>query len=116
MAEAHESLPLLIPESVGQGSEARHQRDRLYSLEVRVCPMTVFQMVIRNARTQVMDVMKSNITGEPLQYFGELIVGATTQRRVGVVPVLATRPIRALKLVLHVEKPHAQRRGKCRHG
>jgi hypothetical protein len=44
MAEAHESLPLLVPESIGHGFEARWQRHGFDPLEVRVCVMTALEM------------------------------------------------------------------------
>src|SRR5450755_1223998 len=109
MAEAHESLPLLVPESIGHRFEARWQRQGFDSLEVRVCVMTALEMVIRDARTQVMNMMKANIAGKPLQDFRELIEGTALKRRAGVVPLLDPRTVRTLKLVLHVEEPHAQR-------
>lgn len=107
MAEAHESPPPLVPESIGQRFEAHWQGDGFDPLEIRICIMTVLEMIIRDARTQVMNMMKANITGKPLQNLRELIEGTALQRRAGVVPFFTPHPVRILKLMLHVEEPHA---------
>jgi hypothetical protein len=62
-----EALPLLVPKSIGQRFQARWQRERFDSLEVRVCVMTALKMVIRDARTQVMNMTKADIARKPLQ-------------------------------------------------
>jgi len=116
MAEAHESPPLLVPESKGQRLEARWQRDGFDSLEVRVCVMAALEMVIRDARTQVMNMMKADIAGKPLQDFRELIEGTAVKRGARIVPILSPRPVCAFELVLHVEELHAQRPSKRCHG
>jgi len=73
MSESYESLPLLVPESIAQRFEARWQRDGPDSLEIWVCVMTALEVVIRDARTQMMNMMKADIAGKPLQDFRELI-------------------------------------------
>jgi hypothetical protein len=69
------------------------------------------QPIIGNAAAQVMDVMNADIRGEPAQDRGQVVVRAAVQG-VGVqVPVRVLFPGRLLELVLHVEQPHAERRG-----
>src|SRR2546429_637557 len=56
-----DQLPaLLVPKSEREGFETGEQRHRLHTLKHRMRLMTSFQIVIRNSRTQMMDVMKSN--------------------------------------------------------
>ena len=66
MTEAYEYPALLVPETKSERFEARQQRDGLDCLEVGVGVMTTFEMVVRNARTQMMNMMEADIAGEPL--------------------------------------------------
>src|SRR5579863_9658424 len=116
MVKAYEYLALLVPETKSERLEARQQRDRLDCLEVGIGVMTSFEMVVRNARTQVMNMMEADIAGEPLQEFGQFVKRAALERRRGVIPILGARPVSALELVLHIEEPKADGSGKSRHG
>ena len=73
-------------------------------------------MVVGNTRAQVVDMMKPDVAGEPLQDSWQLIKGTALKRRCGVIPVLGPRPIGALELMLHVEQPQADGAGKRRYG
>ena len=66
MAKAHEYIALLIPKTKSEGIETRQQRDRLDRLEEGVRLMAQLKMVVRNAGTEVMNMMESNIAGKPL--------------------------------------------------
>ena len=46
------------------------------------------QVVVRNLRVQVMDVVQADVAGEELQPLRQLQEGAALQRRVGVAPLL----------------------------
>lgn len=46
---AHELLLLLVPESEGEGLEAREERQRLHLAEKRVRVVAALQIVVRNA-------------------------------------------------------------------
>jgi hypothetical protein len=65
--------------------------------------MAELKMVVRNARTQVMDVMESNIAGEPLEDSRQFVERTALQRRCRIVPVLGARLIGTLELMLHVK-------------
>src|SRR5580698_8595084 len=116
VAKSDELMPLLVPESIGQGLETRQQRDGFDSPEVRVRLMTALEIVVRDARIQMMNMMEANIAGKPLQDPGELIKGTALQRRACIVPILASRPVHALELMLNVEEPYTDRPGNRRHG
>jgi hypothetical protein len=64
--KAHEYFALLVPEAKGEKSKARQQGDGLDRIEERICLMTLLEMVIGNAGTQMMNMMKANIAGKPL--------------------------------------------------
>ena len=64
--KSHEYFALLIPEAKGEKSKARQQCDGLDRIEERICLMTLLEMVIGNAGTQMMNMVKANIAGKPL--------------------------------------------------
>ena len=69
--ESDQSVMLLIPKAKGQCFKTFKECDGFDLLEYRVLFVTPFQVIIRNARAQVMDMMKPNITREPLQNPGK---------------------------------------------
>ena len=72
--------------------------------------MAFLQFVIGYLRAEVMNVMEANVACEPLQNFGKFIKGATVHTGVEETPILVAFPIGRLKVVLHVEQPHARAR------
>src|SRR5690242_18555031 len=92
VAKAHEPAPFLIPQSEGERLKAREQRDRGHLLKERIGPMTAFQMVVRNAGTQMVDVVEADVAREPLEDFRELVEGTALQRRRRVIPIIAALP------------------------
>src|SRR5882672_7776601 len=72
-AVTDQPLLLFIPQAVSEGFEAGEQSDGFDALKERFRFMTFLEVIIGNARTQMMDVMKANIAREPLQHFGQLI-------------------------------------------
>ena len=66
MAEAHELAALFIKQPKTERAQTGQQRDRFYFLEQRIGVVTALQVVIWNARAQVMDVMETNVAGKPL--------------------------------------------------
>src|SRR5688572_6729571 len=112
MSKAHEFLRRLVPESKAQGLQARGQSDGFDVLEYGVCLVTALEVVVRNARAQVMDVMEPYVSGQPLQDPRQLVVRAALQRRGGVVPALFTLPVGVFELMLDVEEPDS---GGARH-
>src|SRR5579864_4871844 len=67
--------------------------------------MSALQVVVRDPRTQMVDVMEPDIAGEEAQEPRELQVGAALERRLVVVPLLVCLPVGVLELMLDVEEP-----------
>ena len=112
---ADQLAPLLIPETKGEGFEAGKQRDGFDSLEQRLGPVTFLQVVIWNPGAQMVDVMKADVAGEPLQYLRQFVKRASLQRSRCVIPFATAFPIDSLELMLHVEQPHPCRPGRHEH-
>src|SRR6185437_3633993 len=87
-------------------SEALGECQRLDIPKYRFRAVAVLQVVVRNPRFQMMDVMKADVPGEPLQDLGQLEVAAALEGYKPVVPFLATLPVRLVELVLNVKQPH----------
>ena len=80
------------------GPEAQGQRlDRLHFGHLVVGPL---QVIVRNPRSQVMNVMQADVSREPLQHLGQSIVRTSLQCRLDRAPLVVADPIGVLKLVL----------------
>src|SRR5437773_11814514 len=100
----HQRPALLIPETEGERFQAGEQGDRLHALKQRLRFVTFLQVVVRNPRTQMVNVVKPNVAREPLQHPGQSVERTALQRRRRVIPLPATFPINPLKLMLHVKQ------------
>src|SRR6266404_2532821 len=98
-AVSNKSPAWFVPEAEGQRFEARKERNRLHRLEEGFGAMTLLQMIIRDARAQVMNVVKADVARKPLQHFRQLVKGASFQRRLAVVPAGAALPMSVFELV-----------------
>src|SRR5579862_5748414 len=76
--------------------------------------MTPFEKVVWDARTQMMNVMKSNIARKPLEDFRQFIERASLERHSPVVPLPGAGPISPLELMLNIEQPYAGGTCECR--
>ena len=65
--ESDQSMMLLIPKTKCQRFQAGQQCDRFYLLKHKIFFITFFQKIVGNARTQVVNMMKSNVARKPLQ-------------------------------------------------
>src|ERR1700690_1984750 len=108
MAVADKFPVLLVPEPVGGGFETGEQRDGFHLLEERVGLMAFLQIVIRNARAQMMDVMETDVAGKPLQDARQFVEGTAFQSGGNVAPVFPAFPINIFKLMLDIKHPHAR--------
>src|SRR5262249_55527903 len=64
---------------------------------------------VGDARAEVVDGVQADVAREPLEYFGQLIVGASLQRCFGEIPFGMVAPIGIFKLMLHIKQPDAER-------
>jgi len=73
--------------------------------------MRPFQPVVGDTRAQMMNVVETDISGEPLKDPRKFIERTALQGRIGKIPLRFSLPIHILELVLHVEKPNTSRAG-----
>ena len=66
MAVADQLALLFVPKTEGEGFEAGEEGDGFHGLEQRLRAMALLQIVIGDARAEVVDVVKADIPGEPL--------------------------------------------------
>src|SRR6185369_15155536 len=78
-AVADELLTAFVPKAIGEGFEAGKERNRFDGLKERFGAMAFLQMIVRNRRAEVMDVMKADVAGKPLQDFRQLVEGASLE-------------------------------------
>src|SRR6185437_2819112 len=77
--------------------------------EFRVIARHKWQSVVRYPAAQMMDVMNTNIGGEPAQDARQIIIRATVERHLVQVPNPVASPLGILELVLDIEQPHSDR-------
>ena len=109
-------LAVFIPEAIAERLEASEQRDGFHLLENRNLVVSALQIVVRDARAEVVDVVEANIAGEPLKDARQFVERAALKRGGCVVPLIGAFPIDALILMLNVEHPHPDRAADHRDG
>ena len=103
LAKSHKYVALFIPQAKREAFEAGQQRDRLDCAEEGIAFMASLKVIIRNARTQVMNMVEPDIASKPLQGSRQLVEGTALQRRRRMVPMRGACPIGAGELMLHVK-------------
>ena len=73
LAVADQPVLLFIPETESERFQAPQQRDGFDGLKQRLRFVAFLQVIIRNARAEMMNVMKADIAGKPLQDSRQLI-------------------------------------------
>src|SRR5206468_8563391 len=92
------------------------QRDHGRAMEERVFVVTPLQIVVGNARAEVVNVVQPNVAGKPAQYERKSKIGASRDRGRGIVPLVMPLPIGLLELMLYIEEPDARERGEIIRG
>ena len=110
-AVADKLLTAFVPKAIGEGFEAGKEGDRFDGLKERFGAVAFLEVIVRDRRAQVMDVMKADVAGKPLQYFRQLVEGASLERSRAVIPIRTAFPMNVFELVLDVKEPHARRAG-----
>ena len=116
VAVADESLILLVPKSVAESFQAAAKGDGFDAVEKRMSFVAAFEVIVRNARAEMVNVMEADVTGKPLEDFREFVERTALQCGCGVVPLVATLPIGVFKLMLHVKEPDTCGTGDGHHG
>ncbi len=73
--------------------------------------MSLLQVIIWHFRTQMMHMMKPNISGYPLQKLGQLVIRASIYRGFHIAPFIFVLKVGILKLMLYIEQPDPQQAG-----
>ena len=90
-AVADQFATLFVPETEGERFQAGEQGDGLHALKQRLRFVALLQMIIRNPRAQMMNVMKPNVPRQPLQHLGQFVERTALQRCCGVIPFAVKR-------------------------
>jgi len=88
---AHQPPRALVPQAEAQALDAGEQGDRLDGLKERLGTVGCLEMIIGNARAQVVDMMEADVAGKPLENPGQLVIGIALERRILVPPAAAPR-------------------------
>ena len=110
-AEADEFFVLLVPKAEGEGFEAGPKGDSFYALEKGMGFVATLEVVIGDAGAQVVNVVETDVAGEPLKYFGQFVERTSLEGGSGEIPLFVAFPINSLELVLDVEEPNASGTG-----
>ena len=70
--------------------------------------MRFLQMIVRHFRTQMMNMMKSDISGNPLQKLGQLVIRASIHGGFHITPLVFILKVGILELMLYIKQPNAQ--------
>ena len=109
--EADHAAVFLVVEAVfGAGNACAYIQCRDL-LEEGFCMVTFFQTVVGNTGAEVVDVVETDISGEPLEDFRQLVIRTAFERGGGKVPVVMTCPINILELVLDIKHPDSRSGG-----
>src|SRR5580704_11203228 len=111
MAVADQSPAFFIPKPERDGFQARNEGDRFYLLKKRIGFVALLQIVIWNARTQVMNVVKPDVAGKPLQDPRQFVERTALECRCRKTPIVTPLPINIFKLMLDVEEPDPRATG-----
>src|SRR5204862_8241961 len=87
VAEADQLFALLVPESEREGFKTSQQCDGLHALKQGIGIVASLQIVIGNTRAQMMDMVKADVAGEPLENPGQLVERTAFLRGLGIGPV-----------------------------
>ena len=105
--KANQLTLLFVPKTKREAFKAGKQGNRFNGLKQRLRFMAFLEMIIRDACAEMMNVMKPDIAGEPLQDFRKFIEGTALKRCGEVIPLAPALPVNPLELVLDVEQPHS---------
>ena len=105
MAKADELLGGLVPEAQPDGFEAAPQRHALGAAQLGNGIVASSQAVARNLASEMVDVMETDRSGEPVQDARQIVERAALESGGVDVPLTGGPPVGVLELVLHIEQP-----------
>src|SRR4051812_29397203 len=89
MAVTDQLARRFVPQPEGERLQAADERNRFHALKQRLGLVAPLEVVIGNARAQVMDVMKSDVARKPLQDPRQFVKRTAFECRRRVIPLLA---------------------------
>src|SRR5581483_4596901 len=89
----------------------RLERDAWRAAQQRAGFERSTQAIVGNVWCQMVNMMVTDIAGEPMQEPRQIIVGAACDCGPAIIPGSLTLPICVTESVLHVEQPNTQRAG-----
>src|SRR5688572_16959725 len=116
VAVANKSFALLVPKAEGKRLEARNEGQRLDRLKEGMTFVASLEVVVRNARTEVVNMMVADVAREPLEDARQFIERTALQCGSGEIPVLPALPIDTIELMLNIEQPDARGSGDVQDG
>ena len=106
LSEIDHSLPFFIPQFIKHTLEAVCKAETGYIfLQNGVFSGAFFQVVIRDAGIEVMDVVETNIACQPVKGFRDIVKSTASDRSQQMIPVLFPLFICFFVLMLNIEKP-----------
>jgi len=111
LAETEQPLEGFIPQIQTDGCETLADRQGVGKSQFLDSLETGLQVVVRNSRLKVMDMMQADIARKPLQHRRQFVEGASLHCGVHRFPIVGTSPICRIELVLHVKEPNAAHAG-----
>ena len=105
--ETNHATARRVPELQTRAIQAFHERQPVDGLELRTCVHAVLQPVVRDHAVQVMNVVQTDIAGEPVEHLGKIIKRRAEQRGDLEVPFSRMIPVRLFELVLDEKEPAA---------
>src|SRR6185503_705599 len=107
LTEGHQPARVFVPQRQLKCRKALRKRNHGRAVEERILVVTTLEIVVWNPRAEVVNVVQSDASREPLQHRGKTEMRAASDRRFRVVPLLVPLPVGALELMLHEEQEDA---------
>ena len=108
LAERDEAAGVLVPQHQLDAAQAFENSDAADVAQFGMIAQHLRQPVERHRARQMVHMVDADVSGEPAEHGGKLVVGAAVQRRVLEIPVFGLRPVGVLELVLDEEQPDAR--------
>ncbi len=114
LREGDELSAVLVPELQVDAPHGLPDREHGYLAKDLVLVVGALEVVVRNPRVEVVDVVQADVPAEELENLRQLQVRTALKCGLGVAPVIGALPVRVLELVLDVEQPDSGRAGEHR--
>lgn len=107
MLKADQLLNILVPQGQGDAFQTLPKGDFSDFWQVRGGVVTFLQAVIGDHATEMVEMVKADIAGKPLEDFRQIIIGAAEHGGTVEIPILTVIPSGIIELMLDKEHPAA---------